>query len=259
MRQEFDTTTPPRLAVRIPAGRIDVVTGESRRTVVEVEALRGSDDDVRVEQRGDEIVVETRKKLGFFRNEEYAVQIQAPHGAQLEADTASADLRARGRVAGLGAKTASGGIEAEHVAGEARVRSASGDVVVGSVDGRADVNTASGDVELGRVGGEVSVRTASGDVRVAEAADRVSIYTASGDQEIGSAAKGSVDLRSASGDVRVGIRRGSRVHVDARSMSGETTSELELDGVEPAGDGPLVELRAVTMSGDIRIARAQTS
>ena len=118
------------------------------------------------------------------------------------------------------------------------------------------MNTASGDVELGTAEGEISIRTASGDVRVAEARDRVSIYTASGDQEIGAAVQGSVDLKSASGDVRVGIRHGSRVYVDARSMSGDTASELELGGVETEDDGPLVELKAVTMSGDISIVRA---
>ena len=63
-------------------------------------------------------------------------------------------------------------------------------------------------------------------------------------------------LRSASGDVLVGIRRGSRVFVDARSASGEMDSELQLDDHEPATDGPLVEVDAVTASGDVRIVRA---
>jgi hypothetical protein len=56
--------------------------------------------------------------------------------------------------------------------------------------------------------------------------------------------------------VRVGIRQGSRVHVDARSMSGDTTSELQLGEVEVASDGPLVWVKAATMSGDVRIVRA---
>lgn len=256
MKYEFETKTPPRVVVRIPAGRVEAVTEESARTVVEVEAISGNEEDVRVEQRGDEIVVETRKRFGLLRNDEYAVSIQVPQGAEVETETASADVRIHGRLGALNAKTASGDIEAEHADGEARVRSASGHVTVRSAGGRADVNTASGDVELGTVGGDISVRTASGDVRVSEAAAGVSIYTASGDQEIGSAAQGSVNLRSASGDVHVGIRRGSRVHVDARSLSGDTTSELELGGVESSGEGLLVELTAVTMSGDIRIVRA---
>ncbi len=125
-----------------------------------------------------------------------------------------------------------------------------------AVEGRADVNTASGDIELGRVGGGISVRSASGDVHVDEANAAVSINTASGDQVVESVVVGKVDLKSASGDCRIGIKQGSRLFVDARSMSGETTSELELSGEEAATDGPLVELKAATMSGDIHVVRA---
>ena len=39
-------------------------------------------------------------------------------------------------------------------------------------------------------------------------------------------------------------------------MSGETTSELELGDAPMDGDGPLVEVRATAMSGDIRVKRA---
>ncbi len=256
MRYEFDTATAPRLSVRIPAGHVHVATEETDRTVVEVEAIRGSDDDVRVEQRGGEIVVEARKRFGFLGDAEYSVVISAPDGSEAEAETASADVQVRGRVGAVNAKTASGDVDIERADQEARIRSASGDVTVRSVGGGADVNTASGDVELGAVGGDVSVRTASGDVRVAEAGADATIYTASGDQEIGSAVQGTVDVKSASGDLRIGIRRGSRVYVDARSMSGETESEMDLDGTETGDEGPLVELKAVTMSGDITIVRA---
>jgi hypothetical protein len=39
-------------------------------------------------------------------------------------------------------------------------------------------------------------------------------------------------------------------------MSGDTSSELELGDAPSEGDGPLVELKAKTMSGDIEIRRA---
>jgi hypothetical protein len=67
-----------------------------------------------------------------------------------------------------------------------------------------------------------------------------------------------VKVHSASGDIEVGIAKGSRLWVDAQSLSGETSSELELGTGEPVeGDeGPLVELRAQTMSGDISVRRA---
>ena len=44
--------------------------------------------------------------------------------------------------------------------------------------------------------------------------------------------------------------------VDATSMSGGTTSDLDL-GAEPSGaEGPTVEVKATTMSGDVQIVRA---
>jgi hypothetical protein len=67
---------------------------------------------------------------------------------------------------------------------------------------------------------------------------------------------GDVTVNSASGDVRIGIRRGSRAYLDCSTVSGDTTSELDVTGEEPAGDGPLVNVKARTVSGDITITRA---
>jgi DUF4097 and DUF4098 domain-containing protein YvlB len=257
VRQEFQTPEPPELVVRIPAGSIEVETGDSAETVVEVEARRGDDESIRVEQRGRQIVVEARRKgLGFLRGEEFDVRVQAPNRSALDVETGAADLEARGTLASLDAKSAAGDVVVQAVDGDLTVRSASGDVVAKDVSGRVDVNTASGDVLVRSAGRGASVHSASGDVVLGEAAERVTVNTASGDQTIESVARGSVDLKSLSGDVKVGIKHGSRLHVDARSMSGETSSELEILGVETTSEGPLVELKAATMSGDIRIVRA---
>jgi hypothetical protein len=80
--------------------------------------------------------------------------------------------------------------------------------------------------------------------------------TASGDLVVGAIAEGGLDLKSASGDMRIGIAAGSRFHVDARSLSGETSSDIEVLGAETTVEGPLVELKATSMSGDIRLTRA---
>jgi len=53
------------------------------------------------------------------------------------------------------------------------------------------------------------------------------------------------------------VRSGSRLQVDANSVSGELDSEVPLSDEPGAGnDGPLVRLRAKTVSGDFRIVRA---
>jgi len=230
MRTEsFTTSGPVALRINVPAGDVEVETHETAETTVELE-VRGHDADqverdVRIEARprgqGHEIVVDADERSGLFRNVEYRVRVSAPHEADLESNLASADLRARGRYGAVG------------------------------------VNVASGDVELERIA-SARVNSASGDVRIEAAAGSVKVNTASGDVDLRSVAEGEVNVHSASGDVEVGIAKGSRLFVDAQSLSGETTSELELESVSPveADEGPLVELRAQTMSGDIAVRRA---
>lgn len=256
MKYDFPTPEPPKLRFGIGAGRIEVETADVAETTVEIEAIRGNEEDIKVEQHGRDIVVEGRKRFGFKSDQEFDIRIRAPHGSGVDANVASASFRVTGRLGALEANSASGDIQVENVEREAKVRSASGDVQLGSVGGRADVNTASGDVHIAAAAGGGTIRSASGDVQIGETANRVSLSTASGDMVIGSIAEGSVDVKSASGDLRVGIRQGSRLHVDARSLSGDTTSEVELGGVEIATGGPLVEVKGTTMSGDIRIVRA---
>ena len=96
----------------------------------------------------------------------------------------------------------------------------------------------------------------SGDISIGEAYDNVNANSVSGDQDHGAVMQGIVAAHSVSGDVTIAVRRGSKAFLDCTTVSGDTTSELELSSDAPAGDGPLVEIRAKTVSGDIRITRA---
>jgi DUF4097 and DUF4098 domain-containing protein YvlB len=164
--------------------------------------------------------------------------VRCPEGSRLVAATASADIRARGRLSALEVQTASGDVEADDVAGEVRAKAASGDL------------------SFGRIAGEAKIGTASGDVTVGAAESSLAVQTASGDQRVDEVESGRITLKSASGDLRVGVRRGAAVWVDAHSMSGDTTSELDLGDELLDEGGPTVELKATTMSGDVRIVRA---
>jgi DUF4097 and DUF4098 domain-containing protein YvlB len=93
-------------------------------------------------------------------------------------------------------------------------------------------------------------------VVVTEAWDNLNVNTVSGDQELAAVYQGNVAAHSVSGDVHVGVRRGSKVFLDCNTVSGDTRSELDMLPDAPSGDGPLVELRAKTVSGDIVITRA---
>jgi DUF4097 and DUF4098 domain-containing protein YvlB len=247
MRTEsFATPGDVELTLEIPAGAVEIETADSTETTVELEA-RGRDAEefereVRIEARprgeGHEVVVDASARRGLlgFREGEYRVRIKAPQGAAVRAELASADIRGRGRFGSLAIDVASGDVEFEEVTGEAKV------------------NTASGDVELRRVG-SARVNSASGDVRIDESGP-VEANTASGDIVLRRITSGEVKIHSASGDVEVGIAKGSRLWIDAQSLSGDTTSELELEAAPSADDdGPLVELRAQSMSGDIAVRR----
>ncbi|MBA2568079.1 MAG: DUF4097 family beta strand repeat protein [Actinobacteria bacterium] len=247
MRHEsFDTPGPLKVKVDIPSGGVELETVEGSRTEVE---LTGSEDliqEARVELRphgdGHELIVETHPRVGFrlFRSSSrgVGVKVLAPHGASVQISSASADVQGRGRF------------------GKVEVDSASGDVTFEEIEGDAHANTASGKVEIGRLGGIGKFQSASGDVEVVEAGSSLKVQTASGDQEIGSVASGEVTLQSASGDIKIGVKRGSKLWIDARSMSGETSSELEVGEEAPEGEGSLVEVRATAMSGDVRVVRA---
>jgi DUF4097 and DUF4098 domain-containing protein YvlB len=90
---------------------------------------------------------------------------------------------------------------------------------------------------------------------VGEAHGDLTANSVSGDQFHAAVSEGNVRTNSVSGDVAIGIRQGSRVYLDCNTVSGDTSSELAVSG-EPVGDGPLVEVRAKTVSGDITITRA---
>jgi DUF4097 and DUF4098 domain-containing protein YvlB len=125
------------------------------------------------------------------------------------------------------------------------------------VEGEARLQTVSGDVRLGTVTGPVSTTLVSGDFAIEDAHTDLSAKTVSGDQRIGAIREGQIKLQSVSGDVRVGVRPGTRLHIDANSTSGDVSSDLEVkDSLSTAPSGPEARLQAKTVSGDVEITRA---
>ena len=260
-RETFNTPGPLRLEVRVPSGRIDLESVEGDETIVELEGSPEIEEEARIEMRprrdGHEVIVVIQDR-GLFKRfrGDVRLRVSAPPGADVEISTASADVDGRGEFGGLQVNTASGDVAFEQVGGDAQVNSASGDVNVKRVQGALTVNTASGDLEVGYVGGNAKVRSASGDVTIDEAEASLKIQTASGDLQARSVREGDVVLQTASGDIEVGVKQGSKLWIDARSMSGDTSTDLEVSDTPSEGDGPLVEISATAMSGDIAIRRA---
>ena len=281
MRSEtYSTPGPLRLNLEIPAGEIEIETGNTEETHVELEAIANNDairdlvENSRIElvRRGDghEVVVEAKARHGIFISlskgpdirfggPDVRLRITCPHGADLDVRTKSADLRARGEYGAVDIKTASGDIEIEKAIGATRVKSASGDVHIDDAASSLEVQSVSGDLHAGVVRGAIRAQLVSGDVHVRDAGASITTNTVSGDQRFEAIQRGRVELKAISGDVIVGVRTGARVYVDANTVSGSTSSELELSDAPaqaPAADAPLVELFVKTVSGDIRLERA---
>jgi len=261
IQRSFETQAAPLVRVRNASGYVRVETHDAPVTEVEFEPLDGGAesvlDEIRVDQRGGEIDAEVPERRGIFgRSPSFGVRIRCPERSRVDVRSRSADVSTRGVLGGVEVKTASGDVEVEEVEGRFGVQSASGDVEAREVRGSAEVQTASGDVQLVRVFGDARVQTVSGDVSVREVEGGVETHTVSGDQTIETVAVGPITANSVSGDVSIGVRRGSNVWLDVRSLSGDTTSSLDHRDAEPPTDAPVVELRANTVSGDVRIGRS---
>ena len=237
------------LRLRLPAGRCEVTTADTAETVVEAQPMNGSNASREAAESivetlrehsegGHELTVEVpKRKLLGFGNAQVLVRVRGPHGLDLDAATASADVVVTGRPRC------------------ADVRTASGDVSIEAADGATQVKTASGDVDLGQMRDATDVKTMSGDVIVRETGSATDVNTMSGDVRVRRAASGAIQMRSMSGDIEVAIAPGSTLFVDANSASGDVRSEIPVTGSAPSGPAD-VDLRATSMSGDIVVTRA---
>jgi DUF4097 and DUF4098 domain-containing protein YvlB len=268
MQKTFEVQGPVELDVRLASGDIEVdPTAEGR---VEVELVAHDEesqrliDNARIELNPHghrpTVLIDVPQKRGFsisiFGRSGIECRIRCPHDSGLAVRTKSADISTRGTLGGLNVATASGDLDIDRVSGGVNVKSASSDFSAREVAGGVNIQTASGDVDLSIARGPVNVTSVSGDISIGEAYDNVNANSVSGDQDHGAVMQGIVAAHSVSGDVTIAVRRGSKAFLDCTTVSGDTTSELELTSDAPAGEGPLVEIRAKTVSGDIRITRA---
>lgn len=247
----FHTPEPVEVAVKIPAGDIEVETVDGDESVVTLEGPDKVLEHTTVELQGRKLVVEYRGKHGhgitisigdfaWSNNGKLRVRITVPHGSAATLANAAADMQLRGQFASLDTKTASGDL-----------------VVSGDVAGNADLKTVSGDVRLQNVGGDLEVKSVSGDLRADSVGGSVTVKSVSGDVRVESVNSGTVTVQSVSGDIEVGIAPGTNLDVDAGSVSGDLASEVPL-GSDPAagGAGPTVVVRGRTVSGDFKVFRA---
>ena len=270
----FETPGSVALQIKLPSGRVVVTTDDEPRTSVELVSLgrRGSDaiDDVAVtadEHHGRHTIrIEQKDRIRWGPIQitwggDVETRITCPPGSDLELSGGSTDLRVEGALGDVTVRTASGDARLETTRGKLQIKTASGDISVATIASEASLTTVSGDLVVGRADGPLTVRAVSGDVTVGSLVAALGLSTTSGDIDVRSVEGGEVRIQTVSGDVRVGVGRGTRVWIDAGTVSGDLDSELGLDDAAPgAGDsgdvGPVVPLHLKTVSGDVSIVRA---
>jgi hypothetical protein len=251
LEKTFHTPLPLELEVGIPSGDIEVETTEGEESNITVDGDERLLEEVDVRHDGNRVVVAFRGKgkfgfslspLSLVFSNELRVRASVPHGAGVKVKTASADTQLDGHFGPLGINS---------VSGDVRLR--------GEVAGDANLKTVSGDADLDRVDGDISAHTVSGDLDIGPVAGSTDLKTVSGDIRIQAVTAGDVRFTSVSGDIEIGIAQGSALDVDAGSTSGDLSSEVPLASEPVPGEGeagPTVVLRGRTVSGDVKVFRA---
>jgi hypothetical protein len=269
--QTFDTPGSVSLQIKLPSGRVVVTTADEPTTTVEIIPLgrRGQDaiDEIEVtmdERAGRHVVrIEQRDRFRWGPIQiswggDFQCHVTCPPGTDLDLSGASTDVRVDGELGEVSARTASGDIRLQTVADALQVKTASGDVSVGALGGKGTIATVSGDIGVERNDAPLTARAVSGDITVGTIAAELGVSTTSGDVDLKGVQAGEVRVQTVSGDVRVGVARGTRVWVDAASVSGNLGSELGLEGEEATveSDAEVVPLHVKTVSGDVAVVRA---
>jgi DUF4097 and DUF4098 domain-containing protein YvlB len=271
----FDTPGSVSLQFRLPSGRVVVTTADQPQTSVELVPLgrRGPDaiENVEVTCReragGHVITVDEKERIrwGPIRiswGGDVEVRVVCPHGADLDLSAASADLRVTGELGEVSARTASGDIQLDTVTDKIAVKTASGDISIGTIQDGGSAGTVSGELGIRRIEGALTARSVSGDVRIGSLQAPLQLSTTSGDIDLEAVEAGDVRLQSVSGDIRIGVRSGTRVFIDAASVSGNLSSELGVSEDRPEApdeedeSDEVVPLHVKTVSGDVKIVSA---
>lgn len=273
--QVFETPGSVSLQIRLPSGRVAVTTVDEPRTSVDVISTgrRGADALEAIEIRaepyrdGHLITIEHKDRIRWGPIQiswggEVEVRITCPPGSNLDFGSGSADIRVDGDLGDVSVKTASGDVSLGDVAEKLQAKTASGDVSAGTIAKGGQVVTVSGDVRVDGFESDLGARSVSGDVRIGRVRGPLQLSTTSGDVILDSVESGEVRAQTVSGDVRLGVSRGTRVFIDAASLSGNLSSELGLEDDMPEGEpeeeesGAVVPLHVKTVSGDVQIVRA---
>lgn len=269
--KRFEVAGVPKVRVSNVAGEIDVTVGAPGEVFVrarkrvegwsEERARRLLENvEIRMEQEGDEIVIEPRmfqQERGWhelFRGGRIAVDfdLRVPRETHVEARTVSGELSVTGTRGQIELQSVSGEVNVIDVQGPMRLRTVSGDASVSSYAGQLEANSVSGEIQVERsrvrsadivaVSGDIAldalyassgpaearVKTVSGDVELAlgEPDAEIAFKTVSGDAKVEGPARVEKEGRR---DRRIIVGAGGP-HVRVKTVSGDLTVQLSKNG-----------------------------
>jgi DUF4097 and DUF4098 domain-containing protein YvlB len=274
----FDTPEPITARINSRSGNVTVTARDTSTTTVEMsgESERRQGEQVHIDFHHNTLRIEAPHVGGWGRSSDVNFTVVVPTHSSLQIDATSGEVTCRGVFDNVRINAASGNASVDTAAGPARIESASGNVTLDTAhaqvflsaasgdvrlgdahgDDPVEVNSASGNVDIGTVNGPLSVGGASGDIRVTEARRDVTANSASGNVTLDLVHTGAVTAQSNSGDIRVRVAAGIPTWLDLHSLSGDIGTD-QADDNGPADGEDSLELRANTVSGNIRIKRGR--
>ncbi len=247
----FSVGDHPEIDVRIPAGRVEVIEGPPGSVEVVVDT---NDKDFHVGQRGDVIEAHSDREARWLFSSSADVSITMPPGGRALIRTASADIDAKTDFERAEIDSASGDVRLRR-ASRAAVKTASGNIRIQTVDESLKAKSASGDIDVEVAGGSVEISTASGDIHIGSSDAFVEVNTASGRVRVDRYVGTDIALKSMSGNFEIGLETGTKVDLDASSLSGKVTWPPKRD-VPPELKREM-RLKAKSVSGDLTINRIE--
>lgn len=198
------------------------------------------------------------------RVEETMLRLRVPHGAALDLNAVSADVRVVGTRGELHAASVSGDVDVRFDGERLRLNSVSGDIDVQSAAIDSELRTVSGDVVARGLRGGIKAETVSGGLALsAEDFSDLRGETVSGDLQLTVRLKPRARLRaeSLSGDVQLRLVETEDVRISMKTFSGtlrgRPTQPVSNDqrNVEYTLGAGSARVELSTFSGDVVIER----
>lgn len=141
------------------------------------------------------------------------------------------------------------------VGSSVQTRTASGKTRIDGAAGAVDSASVSGSLTLPDPVGPVQFKTVSGDLVAPQVSGPVSVQSVSGGTTLGVCGPENVRIQTVSGSSTIAVQPGIAVDVDAFSLSGRVSSEIDLHQVPVESSTESAKLSVRAVSGAISITR----